>query len=204
VTAAERLINPDAVLSRTDLRELGYERRAVDAIFRACSVVVLPGYSRPLIRVVDYAAFLERCTPRRKNPRPLTPDARKDDIMATRLCWCARPLPCSLHPRIRRARRNPLKNTAAWQRARQEVLYRDGRRCQRCGSAATPFDPLHVHHVVPRSEGGNDAPGNLVTLCAMCHPQVERLAALAPALGAEITSQGDLPQIRSSPARSTH
>ena len=50
------------MLSRSDLRELGYERRAVDAIFRGCSVVVLPGDSRPLIRVVDYTAFLERCT----------------------------------------------------------------------------------------------------------------------------------------------
>ena len=60
--AAARLENPEAVLSRSDLRELGYERRAVDAIFRACSVVVLPGYARPLIRVADYHAFLERCT----------------------------------------------------------------------------------------------------------------------------------------------
>jgi hypothetical protein len=50
------------VLSRSDLRELGYERRAVDAIFRGCSVVALPGYSRPLIRVSDYHAFLEHCT----------------------------------------------------------------------------------------------------------------------------------------------
>jgi hypothetical protein len=56
---AERLANPEAVLSRTDLRALGYERRAVDAIFRGCPVVVLPGYSRPLIRVADYRAFLE-------------------------------------------------------------------------------------------------------------------------------------------------
>jgi hypothetical protein len=31
-----RLENPEAVLTRTDLRDLGYERRAVDAIFRAC------------------------------------------------------------------------------------------------------------------------------------------------------------------------
>jgi hypothetical protein len=61
-TAAELLEMPSALLSRTHLRELGYERRAVDAIFRSCPVVVLPDYSRPLIRVVDYIAFLERCT----------------------------------------------------------------------------------------------------------------------------------------------
>ena len=61
-TAPELLEMPSALLSRTNLRELGYERRAVDAIFRACPVVVLPGYSRPLIRVADYTAFLEQCT----------------------------------------------------------------------------------------------------------------------------------------------
>jgi hypothetical protein len=55
----ERLGNPDAVLSRTDLRELGYERRAVDAIFRGCPVVVLPGYSRPLVRVADYLELIK-------------------------------------------------------------------------------------------------------------------------------------------------
>jgi len=59
---AERLSNPDCVLSRTDLRELGYERRAIDAIFRACEVMVLPGYSRPLIRVADYLELVERST----------------------------------------------------------------------------------------------------------------------------------------------
>jgi hypothetical protein len=62
MTPAERLSNPEAVLSRTDLRELGYERRAVDAILRGCRVVSLPGYSRPLIRVADYLAFLEQHT----------------------------------------------------------------------------------------------------------------------------------------------
>jgi hypothetical protein len=36
MSAAERLANPEAVFSRSDLRELGYERSAVDAIFRAC------------------------------------------------------------------------------------------------------------------------------------------------------------------------
>jgi hypothetical protein len=62
MTPADRLSNPEAVLSRSDLRDLGYERRAVDAVFRSCPVVALPGYSRPLIRVADYTAFLERCT----------------------------------------------------------------------------------------------------------------------------------------------
>jgi 5-methylcytosine-specific restriction endonuclease McrA len=94
--------------------------------------------------------------------------------MARTLCYCGRLTPCAQHPRVPRRRRNQLKDTTAWRRARQAALYRDGRRCGRCGSPATPFDPLHVHHVVPRSEGGTDTLGNLVTLCALCHPQVER------------------------------
>lgn len=58
----ERLERPEAFLSRSDLRELGLERRAVDAVFRACPVVALPGYSRPLIRVSDYRALIEAST----------------------------------------------------------------------------------------------------------------------------------------------
>ena len=61
-TAAELLANPEALLNRGHLRELGLERRAVDAVFRACPVVALPGYSRPAIRVRDYLALLEEST----------------------------------------------------------------------------------------------------------------------------------------------
>ena len=41
-------------------RQRDHERRAVDAVFRALPVVVLPGYRRPLILVADYLALLER------------------------------------------------------------------------------------------------------------------------------------------------
>lgn len=61
-SAAELLKTPDAMLTRSDLRALGLQRRAVDAVFRALPVVVLPGYSRPLIRARDYLALVERST----------------------------------------------------------------------------------------------------------------------------------------------
>lgn len=61
---AERLANPGAVLSRTDLRELGYERRAIDAIFRACPVELVPGYSRPLTASPTSKRFARRKTSR--------------------------------------------------------------------------------------------------------------------------------------------
>jgi hypothetical protein len=61
-TAAELLATPGALLNRSHLRELGLERRAVDAVFRACPVVVLPGYARPCVRAGDYLALLEANT----------------------------------------------------------------------------------------------------------------------------------------------
>ena len=67
--ASERLANPEAVLSRSDLRELGYERRAIHAIFRASPLAALPGYSRPLVRADDLRELLSRCTYRNDAPR---------------------------------------------------------------------------------------------------------------------------------------
>lgn len=57
-----RLERPDAFLSRSDLRELGLGRRAIDAVFRACPVVKLPGYKPPLVKVADYRALIEAST----------------------------------------------------------------------------------------------------------------------------------------------
>jgi hypothetical protein len=59
-TPTERLTNPDAFLSRSDLQELGLGRRAVDAVFRAVPIVSLPGYSKPLIRVCDFEELVNR------------------------------------------------------------------------------------------------------------------------------------------------
>lgn len=48
---------------------------------------------------------------------------------------------------------------------RKHVLERDGWRCQRCGR----LNELHVHHIDPRSQLGEDVEENLITLCASCH-----------------------------------
>jgi len=54
------------VLSRTDLALLGWQRRAIDAIFRECArregIVILPGYSRPVVRVAVYRAVIAEST----------------------------------------------------------------------------------------------------------------------------------------------
>jgi hypothetical protein len=60
--ATELLATPGALLSRSHLRELGLERRAVDAVFRALPVIVFPGYKRPMIRADDYRRLLDEST----------------------------------------------------------------------------------------------------------------------------------------------
>jgi 5-methylcytosine-specific restriction enzyme A len=65
------------------------------------------------------------------------------------------------------------RRKASWLRARAATLERDGDTCQRCG-ATVRTSTLHVHHVLPRSEGGLTALDNLLTVCERCHPIVER------------------------------
>ena len=53
---------------------------------------------------------------------------------------------------------------------RRVVLQRDGWRCQQCGSLSN----LDVHHVRRRSELGDDAEANLITVCRECHQMLHR------------------------------
>lgn len=53
-------------------------------------------------------------------------------------------------------------------RLRFEVLKRDGFMCHYCGRRA-PEVVLHVDHIVPESEGGEDTLENLVTACEECN-----------------------------------
>ncbi len=68
---------------------------------------------------------------------------------------------CSKRPRLR-------LDPKSYVRLRREVLERDGWRCQNCGSLAG----LQVHHTQSRGLLGDDAEGNLITLCAGCHQDV--------------------------------
>jgi hypothetical protein len=69
-SSALLLATPGALLTRSHLRQLGLERRAIDAVFRALPVVSLPGYSRPMIRADHYVALVEQHTYRDDRVRP--------------------------------------------------------------------------------------------------------------------------------------
>ncbi len=56
----------------------------------------------------------------------------------------------------------------SYRRLCQQVLERDGWRCQCCGR---PTD-LQVHHIQPRGRLGADAEQNLITLCSRCHEDI--------------------------------
>jgi hypothetical protein len=66
----ELLACPEAILTSTHLQQLGWGRRAVEAIFRGCPVVSLPGYSRPAVRVAEYLRFIDEHTYRGDRVRP--------------------------------------------------------------------------------------------------------------------------------------
>lgn len=59
-------------------------------------------------------------------------------------------------------------DAASYESLRQQVLRRDGWRCQLCGAISN----LEVHHKEFRSHLGEDSEENLITLCGRCHAQV--------------------------------
>ena len=67
----------------------------------------------------------------------------------------------SIRVKLPRLRLDPM----SYERLHQEVLRRDGWRCQSCGTMSN----LEVHHREFRSHSGEDSEENLITLCAECH-----------------------------------
>jgi 5-methylcytosine-specific restriction endonuclease McrA len=58
----------------------------------------------------------------------------------------------------------------SYESLRQQILRRDGWRCQSCGAMSN----LEVHHREFRSHSGEDSEENSITLCSACHARVHR------------------------------
>lgn len=58
-----------------------------------------------------------------------------------------------------------------WSTVRKRALRRDQYRCQSCGRCESNHQgvDLHVHHILPKKDGGNDTLDNAITLCKSCH-----------------------------------
>jgi len=70
----------------------------------------------------------------------------------------------SAPPKSARLRLDP----ELYEHVRNQVLRRDGWRCQSCGAMSN----LEVHHREFRSHSGDDSEENLITLCVTCHATV--------------------------------
>ena len=66
-----------------------------------------------------------------------------------------------IRPKAAPSRLDPL----SYESLRQQILRRDGWRCQSCGAMSN----LEVHHQEFRSQSGHDSEENLITLCTTCH-----------------------------------
>jgi ATP-dependent DNA helicase RecQ len=66
-----------------------------------------------------------------------------------------------IRPKATGLRLDPL----SYESLRQQILRRDGWRCQSCGAMSN----LEVHHREFRSHSGSDSEENLITLCSGCH-----------------------------------
>ena len=69
------------------------------------------------------------------------------------------------------------------------VLDRNGFTCQMCGAVAGeahPYDQggrktrLHIGHIIDKSMGGNDEPGNLRAICSVCKEGAKNLTLPRP------------------------
>lgn len=52
---------------------------------------------------------------------------------------------------------------------RNAVLLRDEFRCRKCGTKGCRKNPLTLHHIKFRCQGGGSTMENLITWCTECH-----------------------------------
>lgn len=69
------------------------------------------------------------------------------------------------------------------------IFDRANQQCEWCGER---FDHPHVHHIIPRSEGGPNENHNLVVLCPNCHEKADREAIPRSKLKAKVRRQPSL------------
>lgn len=60
-------------------------------------------------------------------------------------------------------------------KVRDIVFARDNHRCVYCHCSGSKSNPLTLHHVVFKCDGGSTTPANLLTLCSECHRELHQI-----------------------------
>jgi HNH endonuclease len=84
--------------------------------------------------------------------------------------------------------RLPVMPRSISKETRAFVLERNGYTCQMCGLGASDPDPFHPHlkvrltlgHIIDKSKGGTDTPGNLRAVCTNCNEGLQNTAPPKP------------------------
>jgi hypothetical protein len=80
----------------------------------------------------------------------------------------AEPGPTDWHAWVYGGEKNTKRfDKALWLQVCKRINRRDKYRCSKCGDKNRKN--LTVHHIVPRSEGGETEDRNLITMCRKCH-----------------------------------
>ncbi len=86
------------------------------------------------------------------------------------------------------AKRVPAFKRGMSKETKAYVLERNGYTCQMCGVAAGDSDPFHpgrtvrltMGHIIDKSKGGDDSPGNLRAVCTNCNEGLQNTALPKP------------------------
>ena len=62
-----------------------------------------------------------------------------------------------------------------WRRISRQRFKMDGYKCMRCKTHHNWGKGLTAHHILARRDGGKDFIDNLISLCSVCHDEVEGL-----------------------------
>lgn len=89
----------------------------------------------------------------------------------------------------------------SWIKISKKIRKRDNNTCQSCGRKKGVFDKqLDVHHIIAAKlfdtfeESCHNA--NLITLCTICHPKVEKGEISCPPIGGWVDLDIQLPSIK--------
>ncbi len=67
-----------------------------------------------------------------------------------------------------------------YENAKQFLLIRENGKCQLCHKGYKENDGWHIHHIIPKADGGTNRPDNLALLHKSCHIKGHKTGILSP------------------------